>query len=312
MTGLRPFLSGNSGPRQGDVVVRASRFIPTNPLARMVSARIRVSKRRAPDEIREIGFQQIEFSSSDRGLTQVVLHKAERGTPNERSNNHSINIATVLQVGEPQLAVFDTARERIGATRSVSTTSLDDPDSLASIALEIGQAALRVAARLASVAPAGDVVASAIPRIADVGRTLHGTSADETIRVAQLDRLLEGGNTLFLRTRRTDRMLDPPPYMDGYGHEQRCRYVGKMLGELTKDIENAMNQFRAGPSFGRLDAGGRFVTERALTRRWASLCEKSLVAFEYLDQMWPHSLRLVCIQDGPEQYVRRVVVGEEP
>ena len=159
---LRPCVDGISGLREGDVRVGVSSFIPHRSITKAVSAVFRVSIHRAPKEIREIGFQRIEFASSDEGLTNVILHKASSGAPNERFNNHSGNIATVIHTTEPNLSVFDTGRGRIGVTRSVSITSLDDPDSISSIAAQLSQAALEVAGHLALVPAAGKVIASAI------------------------------------------------------------------------------------------------------------------------------------------------------
>jgi hypothetical protein len=307
---LRPFVVGGSGERAGDVAVKVGSIVPSNTLTKAALAKLRVSRKRAPSDIRAIGFSRIEFSSRE-GLTLVALHKGQAGASSANFNPHSSNIGAVQVLGEPELAVFDVGRERIGATRIVSTQSLDDQDSAASIALELAIPAIHLAALAAGDPGIGRKLISAIPEAVYQGRLLHGTLADEQVRIAQMQRALAPGTTLFIRIGRTDRGLDPPDWMDGATHSSRWTYVLQMLDTLTTDVMDALTAFRASPAFRRLNRGGQFITDRLVARQWLTLCDRSRQAFND-DLMWPLSLRLVCLDDGPTQFVRRVAYGELP
>ena len=124
VAGHRPLVPGGRGERAGDVEIKIPSFIPANLLTRRMAAFRRISRRRAPTELLALGFQRVEFTINQ-GTTRVTLHRATRGAPTSQFNAASGNIATVLlALGNlsryPELAVFDTGRDRMSATRIVS------------------------------------------------------------------------------------------------------------------------------------------------------------------------------------------------
>jgi hypothetical protein len=314
MSGSRSLVPGGRGKRAGDVEVQAPSFVPSNLLTKKAMAFFRSSRHRAPSALLNLGFQRTEFSEHH-GITFVTLYKAAKGASSMRFNPSSGNIATVLLPRAAsdctELAVFDTGRDRIGATRIPSPRSLDDPDSTLSRLMELAPEILKLAGRAAHVPQIGAAMAQSFPPLVEQARRQHGTAADESIRIANLDISLPGGSSCFMRTGRDDRVFDPPDWTDGVAHAERWQHVVDMLFTVMGDVKTAWDEFIMRPDMAKLSSAGRLVTERLVQEKLISLVGRSLEAFRN-DMMWPLALRLLGLDDGAAQFVRRVADGRQP
>jgi hypothetical protein len=305
---------GGGGKRAGDVELGAPSFIPSNLLTKKVTAFLRISRRRAPSELLKLGFQRTEFFKK-RGMTIVTLHRAKKGASSTRFNPTSGNIAAVLLPGSfsdcSELAVFDTGRDRIGATRIPSPRSLDDPDSPLSRLLEVAPNLIQLGAHAAHSPQVGSLMAKAFPLLTEQARQQHGTSTNEDIRVANLEISLSSKASCIIRTGRGDREFDPPDWTDGVTHEQRWQYVMDMLGAVTADLNAAWNDFILKPDMAKLPRGAKLLTERVVQKMWENLTGRSMTAYKN-GMMWPLDLRLLGLDDGAAQFVRRAADGRQP
>jgi hypothetical protein len=284
-------------------------------LTKKAMALLGISRRRASSELLDLGFQRVEFSTTA-GATWITLHKALKGNPTTLFNAASGNIAAVRPAnssssGSPELTVFDTGRDRIGATRIPSPRSLDDPDSPLSRLAALAPGILKLSARAAHVPQIGGLMAAAFPQVTEQARRWHGTAAAENIRIANLNAYVSGGETCFIRTGRNDREFDPPPWTDGVTHAQRWQYVIDMMHTVTGDLGAAWRVFVTTPEMTALSQAQQILTGRVVEVAWAHLWDRSLEAFRS-GMMWPLALRLIGLDDGAAQYVRHVAEGREP
>lgn len=316
MSGQRPLVPGGHGVREGDVAVQSVGPVPTSFLTKKAMAFLRISRRRAPGELRELGFQRVEFSVSE-GSTWVTLHKGSTIDPTTRFNPSSGNIAAVTipdaarVFGRSELAVFDTARSRVGATRIPAPTSLDDPDSPLSRLAEIAPEIFRLAGRAAHAPQVGSLMAAAFPRVTQQTRRWRGTATIHGIRIADLQRKLSSRESCYIRTGREDREFDPAPWISGVSQAQRWQHVIDMLQAVSKDVEDAWNEFVATPEMAALTQADQRLTYRLIELSWDGLSHRSVDAF-IRNLMWPLPLRLLGLDDGAAQYVLRVAEGREP
>jgi hypothetical protein len=289
---------------------------PTNFLAKKTMAFLRISRRRAPWELRELGFQRIEFSVSE-GCTWITLHKGSAIDSTTRFNPSSGNIAAVTipdgphVFGSSELAVFDTARSRIGATRIPAPTSLDDPDSPLARLTEIAPEIFKLAGRAAHAPQLGSLMAAAFPRITQQARRWRGTATIHSIRIADLQRYLPSREICYIRIGREDREFDPPPWISGASQAQRWQHVIEMLHAVSMDVQAAWTEFVATREMAALTEADLKLTYRLVELSWASLSHRSLDAF-IRNLMWPLPLRLLGLDDGAAQYVLHVAEGREP
>jgi hypothetical protein len=290
--------------------------VPTNFLAKKTMAFLRISRRRAPWELRELGFQRVEFSISE-GSMWITLHKGATIDSTTRFNPSSGNIAAVTipdagrVFGASELAVFDTSRSRIGATRIPAPTSLDDPDSPLSRLVEIAPEIFKLAGRAAHAPQVGSLIAAAFPKITQQARRWRGTATIQGIRIADLQRNLHRRESCYIRTGREDREFDPPAWISGASQAERWQHVIDMLHVVSIEVENAWNEFVATPEMTALAQADRKLTYRLIELSWASLSHRSMDAFNR-NLMWPLPLRLLGLDDGAAQYVLRVAEGREP
>ncbi len=297
MSGLRTQI-GPGGRRLGDVVLQVPDRVPRNLVTKAILASLRISRRRAPQDLKEIGFARVEFELNQ-GATRVTLYVASKGAPNERSNSRTSNIASgTLRYEGLEITVFDEGRGRIKATRTVSPSSLDDPDSLAAIALQIGTAGLKLSVKAAGNPAIAGKIISAIPLLTQKAREMHGTATNEQIRVARHETELKAKSTCLIRTGRTDRILDPMPKTSGATHAQRQSYVLGVLLQIGRDLQEVLANVHGGDA-------------NLVLLEWVSLCEQSLSAWRE-NKMWPLALRMLAFDDGPAQFVRRVSDGRIP
>jgi hypothetical protein len=241
-----PTQGGKHGRRRGDIELRVPRFTPGNAATKILLAVLRHSRFRAPDDLRNRGFSRVEFSSRN-GAMRITLHVAQHGVGDEWFAPRVGNIASAsfgvdLEDG-PSLAVFDTGRGRIGAPRQVSPRSLEDPDSALSIVVGLVPGALALGARAAGDPGVGAVLARAFPALTTQARRWHGSAADESIRIANLESSPQHGSSCFIRLGRMDRRFTPPPLSDRVSHALRWQHVVDLLQAATGDIDDAWNDF---------------------------------------------------------------------
>jgi hypothetical protein len=308
-------VAGGGGEREGDVAMKAPAFVPGNFLTKKALDFLGVSRRSAPIALRENGFQSVGFAVKE-GSVRIILHKATRGDSSSRFNRDSGNIAAVrLTSGsshaEPELAIFDTGRASIDATRIPTPTSLDDENALVSKLAKAAPEIFKLGARAAGVPQVGGLLAAAFPIATEQARRWHGTAADESIRIADLRSSLPSRGVLFARIGRDDRELDPPTYMSGAGAPEQWQYVVTMLNTVAADVTTALNEFETTPEVKALSAAGRIITRLLVESAWERLSVRSLAAFKN-GKMWPLALRLLGVDDGAAQYVRHVAEGREP
>jgi hypothetical protein len=311
VTGSMPLVAG--GQRKGDIEIDVPRFIPANLLTKKIGAFLGVSRDRAPNDLLYNGFQRVEFTTNE-GATWIILHKAINVDSSVQFNPVSGNIAAVILAGSdsrrPKLAVFDTARDRINATRIPSPTSLDDPDSPISKVAQLAPWVLKIAGRVAHVPGVGGMMAAALPRVIVQTRRIRGTAADASIRIADLEIKLPENAACFARIGRDDRKFDPPQRGEE-SQEEREQYVNDMLNAVESDVAAAWREFAATPDITKLSLAGRIVTQRLVEVTWASLRRRSFT--EWSNGMpWPLALKLLGHDDGPAQFVHRVSEGNQP
>jgi hypothetical protein len=302
------------GERAGDMAIKAPRLVPGNFLTKGALDLLQVSRYRASIKLQELGFQRVGFRSKE-GSAQIILHKATAIDSNAWFNRDSGNIAAVrLAVGGPhagpELAVFDTGRSRIDATRIPSPTSLDDPDSPLSILAKAAPEILKLGAHAAGMPQVGGLLAAAFPRATEQARRLNGTATDEGIRIADLGSLLSKREAFFARIGRDDREFDPPPFGRGAGPAEQWQYVVTMLNTVTDDVYSALTEFEKTPEVTVLSPAGRIVTRFLVESAWKRLCDRSTAAFK-TGRTWPLALRLLGFDDGAAHFVRRVAEGRD-
>jgi hypothetical protein len=314
MRELRPLVQNGRGERAGDIAIKAPRLVPSNFLTKGALNVLQVSRRRAPIELLELGFQRVGFRSKE-GSAQIILHKASVGDSTAKFNRDSGNIAAVrLAVSGPdagpELAVFDTGRTRIDATRIPSPTSLDDPDSPLSILAKAAPEVLKLGARAAGMPQVGSLLAAAFPPATKQARRLNGTATDEGIRIADLGSMLSKREAFFARIGRDDRELDPPPFAEGKSPAEQWQYVIAMLNTVTDDVYFALTEFEKTPEVTALSSAGRVLTRFLVESAWKRLCDRSTEAFK-TGRNWPLALRLLGFDDGAAHFVRRIAEGRD-
>jgi hypothetical protein len=316
MTGPRPLIPGGHGERRGDIAVKAPPRMPSNFLTSWALDLRGISRRRAPTELQVLGFQSVRFSIRE-GTVRIILHKAIAGDSTTRFNRDSGNIAVVSLVAdssraEPELAVFDTGRASIDATRIPTPTSLDDQDAPLSKLTKATPEILKLISHAAGMPHVGSLLAAAFPSAIKQARRWNGTAADEKSRVADMRSNLSGRAALYIRTGKEDREFDPPLWSSGAGHAEQLQYVATMLNTIAAaDINAALNEFEKTAEIKSLSSAGRIITRRLVESARDRLLVRSLEAF-VTGRMWPLALRLLGVDDGAAQFVRRVAEGRDP
>jgi hypothetical protein len=310
--GARPLVVDGLGERVGDVELRISHPIPGNALTRRVAAFVNRSVRPVPEDMDGEGFSHVEFANQ-KGATWVTLHLSAAGESSERANAESRNMAVLQLRGrgqEPELTVFDTAQGRIGAERTVKPTSLDDPHSAAAKVLRLAPGLASLGVHAAGAPAIGSTLAAAFPKAVHGLRRQQGKSADRTIRIAKLETELGLDAKCFRRTRRNDRVFDPPPRGE-CSVECQWQHVVDMMDNVRSDLAQALEEFdRERRASGRSVSMCLRVTLH-VEASWTKLLQRSLDSY-HDNRSWPHGLRLLAFDDGPDQYVREVGSGIEP
>jgi hypothetical protein len=313
MNGLRPLVPNGGGKRKHDVEVRAPRLAPGNVLARKASAFVNQSRRTADEKLRMLGYSSVEFSTLG-GATCITLHIGEHGDGLSSFNEKTGNIATVLLAGgDPALSelfVFDTARSRIGATRLVATSSFDNPESVTSKVAQLIPIAGQVAGQVANLPALGRLIGPLLTGTVKAVRKARRTTSDANIRRAKLTVKMPADGACFMRTGRKDRPFEPSDE-DGESHPERRHALAGIVDTATHDVESALDEFSLTDRFTALRRFEQLQTRRHVQVAVETLARRSLLAFDN-DHTAPVALRLLCLDDGPAHFVRRIATGEQP
>ncbi len=313
MNGLRPLVPNGGGKRKADVEVRAPRFAPGNVVARTATAFVNQSRRAAPEQLRRLGYSSVEFSTPG-GATCITLHIGEHGDGASKFNDKTGNIATVLLAGgDPALSelfVFDTARSRIGATRLVATTSFDHPESVVSKVARLIPAAGQVAGQVAGLPAVGRLIGPLFTGTVKAARKVRRTTSNPKIREAKLTVKMPADGACFMRTGRKDRPFEPSDE-DGESHSERRHALAGIVDTATQDVVSALDEFSLTDRFAALRRFEQLRTKRDVQVAAETVGLQSLMAFDK-DETAPYALRLLCLDDGPAHFVRRVATGERP
>lgn len=279
---------------------------------RSSGGRLATRLRPGPAVRTDLGFARITATEVG-GRSIFRLYALDIGDYSISPAKDDVAIAAPTQ-NSTELALFDTDRDRVHGHLFVSASSVDDPTSLPSLILA-ALSHISLPARLAGVPDPVTAVLSHSGTIVHAIRRASRHETDYHLRVARLRSGLADGVVVRIELPRADRPLKPRPpdtsLRSSLSAAAPFEEFGRNLKILADDVLAAATALKSSSEWVNLGDSEQARTELLIKSSVTGLILEALHEFTHRYPV-PLATRQLRFQQGPAQFVRRVICGEDP
>jgi hypothetical protein len=213
-----------------------------------------------------------------------------------------------------ELAAFDTDRDRVHGHLFVAANSVDDPASLPSLVLK-ALSYISLPGKLAGIPDPVTAVLSHSGQIVHTVRKVTRHESDYHLRVARLRAGLADGVVARILLPLPTRPLKPRPPDTSLRYRLSAAIpfeeFGKNLNTLASDVLDAAQAIKVSPDWARMPSSEKARAELLIEAGVRRMVVGALHEFTNRYPL-PLATRQLRFEGGPEQFLMRVTLGQEP